>query len=107
MEKTFSDGIMNGLAALTPPVPEDMLLHSDDYRKGFICGFSHALEKRCNNVTIAHYRAGQLTFKYRLSQEQLSEFLSMQQKIARPLPLLTVTETPNPFPSPSNSKAFY
>ncbi|SQI40071.1 Protein of uncharacterised function (DUF2623) [Leminorella richardii] len=74
MEKTFSDGIMNGLAALTPPVPEDMLLHSDDYRKGFICGFSHALEKRCNNVTIAHYRAGQLTFKYRLSQEQLSEF---------------------------------
>lgn len=76
MNKSFSDGLMAGLIAQEPITIESMLSCSLDYRKGFVCGYAHTLEKLCNNATIAQYRAGQLAYRYQLEHEQLSDFFS-------------------------------
>lgn len=76
MNKSFSDGLKNGLAAQIPVAIEPMLQHSVDYRKGFVCGYAYTLEKLCNNSTIAQYRAGQLACRYQLECDLLADFFS-------------------------------
>lgn len=76
MHKSFSDGLMAGLVAHEPVITKTMLGYSIDYRKGFVCGFSYALEKLCSNSTMAQYQAGQLAYLYQLEQELLTDFFT-------------------------------
>ena len=76
MNKSFSDGLMAGLVAHEPVITKTMLSYSIDYRKGFVCGFSYALEKLCSDSTMAQYQAGQLAYFYQLEHELLSDFFT-------------------------------
>ncbi|QCT18449.1 DUF2623 family protein [Jejubacter calystegiae] len=76
MKNEFARGVMDGMKSQHPQEIAAFTDYRADYKRGFILGYCHQLERRYGEMALAAWKAGILTRRYGLDQALMREFFT-------------------------------
>lgn len=74
MDNHFGKGLMAGLKACQAESSAVASRFCDDYRRGFVLGYTHSLGEKTGDRQSAAWEAGVLTRRYNLDKDLVSDF---------------------------------
>jgi hypothetical protein len=74
MKNHFGKGLMVGLAAQRAMPASDLINCCEEYKRGFLIGYSYSLAKKISNDHQAAFQAGALCRDYGLDRDIVGEF---------------------------------
>ena len=79
MNNHFGKGLMAGLNASSADSARTAANFCDDYKRGFVLGFSHRMFEKTGDRQLSAWEAGILTRRYGLDKEMVMDFFKENQ----------------------------